>query len=196
MISGVYAGHRLEEDYYLPIYEKAEELDVPIYLHPDTVVQPVREYYYGGNWAPQVTMGLSTFCIGWHYDIGVQILRMILSGLFDRLPGLKIMTGHWGEVVSYNMYRMDELPQSATGLKKKISDYFKENVYVNPSGLCYAPQFRFCLDTFRADHIMWGGDYPYRTPENLRIFLEEFELSADEREKIAHGTAEKLLHLD
>ena len=137
----------------------------------------------------------SSFGVGWHFDVGVQILRMMMSGLFDRLPELKIMTGHWGELVSYYMYRMDEIPTQLTGTKKKISDYFKKNIYINPSGMLYKEQFRFCLDTFGTDHIMWGEDYPYRRKDQIRTFLEELDISEEDREKIAHGNAEKLLKI-
>lgn len=195
LIAGVYHGHRLDDEYYYPIYEKAIELDVPIYLHPAFPSNEIVEYYYKGNWSQRVTALLSGFGIGWHYEIGMQIVRMIVSGLFDRYPQLKICTGHWGEVVSYYMYRLDEIGKDTTGLQKDISDYFKTNIFVNPSGMMYAEQLRFCIDTFGVDHIMWGEDYPKRMPENIRTMLDEFDLSEEDREKIAHGNAEKLLHL-
>ena len=195
VISGVYRGHRLEEPYYFPIYQKAVELDVPIFLHPGIVAEPIREYYYDGPWNPQVTFQFSTMGIGWHYDIGIQIIRMILAGVFEKFPALKIITGHWGEVVSYQMYRLDEMKPSVTGLKQSISACLKQHVYVNPSGLMYPEQFRFCLDTFGADHILWGEDYPYRAPENTKSMLENYPLAQAEREKIAYRNAEKLLRL-
>lgn len=195
MLFGVYGGRQLDDPYYLPLYQKAAELDVPLYLHPGPVAQAVRDCYYTGNWPAPVTAGFSTFAIGWHYEVGVQAVRMILSGLFDRLPNLKIMLGHWGEVVSFYMDRMNDLPPAVTGLQRPIRDYFKTHFYVNPSGICNGPQFRFCLDTFGPDHILWGQDYPYRMPENIRTLLEEFDLPEEDREKVAHGTAEKLLHL-
>ena len=93
------------------------------------------------------------------------------------------------------MYRTDEIGQETTGLKRKVSDYFKENIWVNPSGMLYPEQFRYCLETFGPDHITWGEDYPYRRKENIRSFLEQFDLPDADREKIAHENAEKLLHL-
>ena len=192
LISGFYGAHRLDDHYYDPIWKKAAELDVPIYLHPDYPDHAIADYYYRGDWSHQTAALLSGFGIGWHYEIGMQIVRMIVGGVFDRFPGLKICTGHWGEVVSYYLYRMDEIPRQVTGLKKNISDYFKENVYVNPSGMMYAPQLRFCLDTFGEDHILWGEDYPKRIPENIRTMLENADIPESAREKIAHGNAEKL----
>lgn len=192
LISGFYKDHRLDDGYYNPIWEKATQLDVPIYLHPDYPNDTIRDYYYKGAWSDQAAALLSGFGIGWHYEIGMQIVRMIMGGVFDRYPKLKICTGHWGEVVSYYMYRMDEISRSITGLKKNISAYFKENVYVNPSGMMYEPQLRFCLDTFGEDHILWGEDYPKRMPENIRTMLENADISETVREKIAHRNAERL----
>lgn len=195
LIAGFYGEHRLDDPYYNPIWEKAIALDVPIYLHPAFPDGKITDYYYKGDWSQRVTMLLSGFGIGWHYEIGMQIVRMIVSGVFDRYPDLKICTGHWGEVVSYYMDRLSEIGKDLTGLKKDISEYFKENVYVNPSGMMYESQLRFCMDTFGPDHILWGEDYPKRMPENIRTMLENADLPEDVLEKIAHENAEKLFRL-
>lgn len=195
MISSHYNGLPYDDPHYLPIFEKAAELDVPIYLHPGFVSPEINKQYYQGSWSKETAFMFAGFGIGWHYDVGDQILRMMLSGLFDKLPNLKIMCGHWGEVVAYFMYRMDEIPQKLTKLNKKISDYFKENIFVNPSGMLYGEQFRFCLETFGPDHIMWGEDYPYRDKKDIRTFLENFDLSDEDKEKIAHGNVERIMHI-
>ena len=195
MLSGHYHDLPYDDEQYFPIFEKAQELDVPIYLHPGIVNAAVADHYYKGNWSEQATFQFAGFGVGWHYDVGMQVLRMMLGGTFDRLPKLKIMIGHWGELVSFYMYRSDEIPQEITGRNKKFSDYFKENIWINPSGMLYGEQFRYCLETFGVDHIMWGEDYPYRRKENIRTFLEEFDLTEEEREKIAHGNVEALMHI-
>ena len=195
MISGHYRDLPYDNELYFPIFEKAQELDVPVYLHPGLVSPAISDKYYKGNWPPRVTFMLSGFGVGWHYDVGMQVLRMMFAGVFDKLPKLKIMIGHWGELVSFYMYRTDEIPQEITGLSRKISDYFKENIYVNPSGMLYEEQFRYCLETFGVDHITWGEDYPYRKKDNICSFLENFDLPDGDKEKIAHGNAEALLHL-
>ena len=195
VMSGHYNDLPYDDESYFPIFEKAVELDVPIYLHPGRVNPQIIKHYYDGKWSPRATALLAGFGVGWHYDVGMQVLRMMMAGHFDRLPELKIMVGHWGELVSFYMYRTDEMSREVTGLKKNISDYFKENIYVNPSGMLYGEQFRYCLDTFGPDHIMWGEDYPYRRKENIREFLESYDLSEEDREKIAHINAEKVMHI-
>lgn len=195
VISGHYENRSYDDPWYFPIFEKAQELDVPIYLHPCRVDQDIADKYYTGKWSKKVQLELSGFGIGWHYDVGMQVVKMILAGIFDQLPNLKIIIGHWGEVVAYYMYRLDEIDQKDTGLKEKVSEYFKRNIYVNPSGMMYPSQFRFCLDNFGEDHILWGEDYPYRRPENIRSMLEESDITEEQREKIAHGNAERILHI-
>lgn len=195
MLIGHYENRPYDDEWYFPIFRKAEELDVPIYLHPCKVDPAIADKYYSGVWSPQCTALLAGFGIGWHYDVGMQALRMMMAGMFDRLPKLKIILGHWGEVVSFYMHRLDEIPQTVTHLNKPISRYFKENVYVNPSGMMYEEQFRFCMSTFGVEHILWGEDYPYRRPDNIRTMLEKLDISEEERDKIAYLNAQKLLRL-
>ena len=195
MLSGHYHDLPYDDESYFPIFEKAQELDVPVYLHPGMVSPAITERYYKGNWSPVATFQMSGFGMGWHYDVGMQVIRMMLAGTFDRLPKLKIMIGHWGELVSFYMYRADEIPKEITGREKNFSEYFKENVYVNPSGMLYGEQFRYCLETFGADHITWGEDYPYRRKDDIRSFLEMSDLSEEDKEKIAHGNVERLFHI-
>lgn len=196
MLSGHYHGIPYDDPSFDPLYTMAEKLDVPLYLHPGLVDQAIQEKYYKGSWSPKVQFELAGYGIGWHYDVGMQVVRMILAGVFDRHPNLKIIIGHWGEVVAYFMDRLDEVKQEDTGLKKPVSQYFEENVWVNPSGMTYDANFRYCLEKFGADHILWGEDYPYRIPDNIRSMLEDSDISSADREKIAHGNAERLLKLD
>lgn len=195
MISGHYKGIPYDDPSFEPLYAKAEELDVPLYLHPGLVGKTVQDEYYKGSWSPKVQFELAGYGIGWHYEVGMQVIRMILGGVFDRHPNLKIIIGHWGEVVAYYMDRLNEIKQEDTGLKKEISQYFEDNIYVNPSGMTYDANFRYCLEKFGTDHILWGQDYPYRMPHNLRSMLEDSDLPNADKEKIAHGNAERLLKL-
>ncbi len=195
MIAGHYHGIPYDDPSFDPLYSKAEELDVPLYLHPSLVDPAIQEKYYKGSWSPKVQFELAGYGVGWHYDVGMQVVRMILAGVFDRHPNLKIIIGHWGEVVAYFMDRLDEIKQEDTGLKYPISRYFEDHVYVNPSGMTYDANFRYCLEKFGVDHILWGEDYPYRRPENIRSMLEGADLSNGDIEKIAHGNAERILKL-
>ncbi len=195
MLSGHYQGLPYDNKLYRPIFEKAAELGVPLYLHPGMIDPEITKRYYGGDWSEQFTFQFAGFGVGWHYDVGVQILRLMFAGVFDELPELKVICGHWGELVAYYMYRSDEIARELLPCELKPSDYFKRSVYVNPSGMLYGENMRFCLDTFGPDHILWGEDYPYRKIDNIGSFLDESDLEDDVREKIAHRNAERILNL-
>ena len=119
-----------------------------------------------------------------------------MSGIFDRLPDLKFISGHWGETIPAFLERMDTImEQEITGLKKKISEYYKEHVYITPSGIMSNDQLEYMVKVMGADHVMYAIDYPYMKPDNVYGFLMDSTLSDEEKELIAHGNAERILHL-
>jgi len=121
---------------------------------------------------------------------------MILSGIFDRLPNLKFISGHWGETIPAFLDRMDTiLDKEITGLKKNVSEYYKEHVYITPSGIMSNDQLEYMVKVMGADHVMYAIDYPYMKPDNVYEFLMDSTLSDEEKELIAHGNAERILHL-
>lgn len=185
----------LDDERYAPVLETANRLEVPIYVHPGFPFKAVQEAYYSG-FSPIVTNGLSTFSWGWHAEVGVQIIRMILAGVFEKYPKLQLIAGHWGEMVPFFLARLDQtLSKEDTKLPRTITEYFKEHVYVTPSGMFTMPHFLFTLDLLGADRILYSVDYPYISNEGARAFLENAPISQEDKEKIAHGNAEKLLKL-
>lgn len=188
-------GTFLDDAQYQTVLEAANNLDVPIYVHPGFPFKAVQETYYD-RLDPIVSARLSNFGWGWHAESGVQVIRMILAGVFDKFPNLKIISGHWGEMVPFFLARLDEaLPREATKLPQTISEYYKEHVYVTPSGMFTLPHFKFTLDTIGVDRILYSVDYPYIGNEGAREFLENAPISQADKEKIAHGNAERLLKL-
>lgn len=193
IFNGECNGHFFDEETFFPIFEAAARLHVPVMFHPGEVNQKITEHYYMGSWPMQVSTVFSGHGIGWHYDAGIQYLRAILSGMFDRLPELKMICGHWGELIPYYFNRLDDmLPTKLTGLKQGISDYFRQNIFATPSGMYYEDDLMFCLKKLGADRIMWASDYPYCHPGNAATFIEGLGISESEKEKIAHTNAEKL----
>ncbi len=139
---------------------------------------------------------LATYGLGWHLEPGVQVLRMMLAGIFDRFPTLKVISGHWGEVAPYFIGRFDQsLPPSKTGLAKKISEYYRNNVWVSPSGMYDYDNLEFCIRKFGIDHILFSTDFPYIRQTDAAAFIKNAPLSPIDREKIAHINAEKLLKI-
>ena len=185
----------LDDERYEPVLAKLNELKVPLYVHPGLPLPQVQKPYYGGL-NKEVTARLSLFGWGWHNEAGVQVLRMILSGRFEKFPNLQVISGHWGEMVPFYLQRLDDaMPQDATGLSRSITDTYKLHVYVTPSGMLYLPYFEFIHKVLGADRIIYSIDYPYLTLTGAREYLERLPISQQDKEKIAHGNAEALFHL-
>ena len=199
LVTGKFEGHFLDEKIFYPVFEKAVELDVPIYFHPSMPVKEIQEYYYtshDGSWNKEVANEFGSAGFGWHLDIGIQVVRIILTGIFDKLPNLKLITGHWGEGIIEMLDRMDYMiPKSMTGFKKNISEYYRENIYVTPSGIESTINLEAVTKYMGADHIIWAVDYPYLRNETVTDFLTNSNLSDEEKELISHKNAEKLLKL-
>lgn len=178
---------------FTAIYEAAASFRVPLYLHPQVPDTPVRESCYSGL-GGKVDLTLAMGGIGWHYDTGVQLLRMILSGVFDRFPDLQVIVGHWGEVVLFYLDRIDVLSKVAKRLQRPVSDYFRTNVYVTPSGIFSQRYLRWATEVVGVDRILFSTDYPYVYQGDgwACAFLEGAELSGEDRDKIAHGNWERL----
>lgn len=195
LLNGTTGGLFLDNMKFTPILEAAQSLDVPIYLHPGVPPKPVRDIYYAGL-PGQLGYVLSTAGFGWHAETAVHSLRLILSGVFDRFPALKIIIGHMGEGLPFSMARSDAiLTAGAKHLKQRLADYFHQNFYVTTSGFFTVPPFLCALEIVGADRLLFSVDYPF-SPNTLgRDFLDNLPVSPADKEKIAHSNAEKLLKL-
>ena len=195
MINGRTGDLFLDDPSFTPVLAAAVALDVPIYLHPTPPPREVQKAYYDG-FSPLVSTRFATNAWGWHAETGIHALRMILGGVFDRLPGLQVILGHWGEMVPFYLARVNEaLPPQATRLDRTVAEYFTANFYVTPSGMFTLPPFLLALQIMGADRILYSVDYPYVENDAARAFLENAPLSPADREKIAFGNAERLLRL-
>ena len=197
MINGRVGERNVDHPDFEELWATAAELKVPIYLHPSEPPQAVKDAYYSGlgdDWADYV---FSQGAIGWHYETGVQLLRLIYGRVFDRHPDLQVVVGHWGEVVLFYAERirlMDRAMQPA--LDRPLDDYLRENVYYTPSGIFSPRYLAWTVDVVGVDRIMYSADYPYIPTTGAgasRAFLEESDqLSDDARHRIAHGNWERL----
>ncbi len=194
MVFGRTRDRNADAPEFTAIYEAAASLRVPLYLHPQVPDTPVRDSYYSGL-GDKVDLNLAMGGIGWHYETGVQLLRMILSGVFDRFPDLQVITGHWGEAVLFYLERVDVLSKVAEKLQRPVSDYFRTNVHVTPSGIFSPRYLRWAIEVVGIDRILFSTDYPYVYQSDgwARDFLETAELSDADRNAIAHGNWERLV---
>lgn len=195
-INGHIRGRYLDDQFFWPILEQAEALQVPLYLHPTPPPQAVIATSYTGNYTQEVTSLLATSAWGWHIETATHVLRLILSGAFDRYPNLQLVIGHLGEALPFMLPRLDlGLPTEVTKLKRPVGAYLRENLHYTFSGFNYTPAFLDMLLEVGIDRIMFSADYPYRSMEQARTFLEQLPVSPADKERIAHGNAEHLLRL-
>jgi predicted TIM-barrel fold metal-dependent hydrolase len=195
MIFGTTNGRFLDDPAFLPVLERAAALSVPIYLHPTMPPAPVREAYYTGL-DPAVGFVLSTSGWGWHSEVGIHALRLILAGVFDRLPTLQIIIGHMGEMIPFMLARIDDtLTPLAKQLQRPVPDYFLHNFHMTTSGFFTDPPLLLAMQVVGVDRIMFSVDYPFSTNEQGRAFLDHTSLSPADKEKISHLNAERLLRL-
>ncbi len=192
MLYGRTGEKNLDHPDFIPIFEAAAAFRSPISIHPQTPANSVRHAYYSGFNAEFDDLFAGPG-IGWHYESGIQVLRLVLSGIFDRFPDLQLILGHWGEIILFFLDRID-LMSSAAKLQRRVSEYFKTNISVTPSGLFSPRYLSWTIDLFGSERIMFATDFPYQIKENgeSRHFLETADLSEQERHNIAHANWERM----
>jgi predicted TIM-barrel fold metal-dependent hydrolase len=195
MLNGTANGQFLDHPRFTPVFEAAQALDVPIYMHPAPPPKPVLDAYYSGLPNP-LGFFLSTAGWGWHVETGMHSLRLIISGVFDRFPKLKIILGHMGENLPFSIARAEMVfGRGVINLQRSIAEYFCEHFHLTTSGYFTTPPFLCMQQVVGIDHIMFSVDYPF-SPNTLgRKFLDDLAVSPEDMEKIAHRNAEKLLKL-
>jgi uncharacterized protein len=194
IVNGHNRGRYLDDKFYWPILECAEALNVPIYLHPTVPPKPVIEASYGG-FSPMLTFMFAGPGWGWHIETAVHVIRIILGGVFDRFPKLQIVIGHLGEGLPFMLPRLDNMAMEVTKLHRPISAYLRQNVHYTFSGFNFPAAFLDLLLEVGVDRIMFSVDYPYGSMTKARAFLEQLPVSAADKERIAHGNAERLFGL-
>jgi uncharacterized protein len=201
LINGRTLDRFLDDQFFWPIFEAAEALDVPIYLHPMPPPKAVYDAYYAG-FGDDVSFMLSSPAWGWHIETGLHALRLILAGVFDRFPALQLIIGHMGEAIPFMLARIDDVLSGRTALdparkltELSIQEYFARNFHLTISGIFTDPPLRCAIETFGADKIMFAVDHPFSDGAVARRFLDQAAITDEEREQIAHTNAERLLKL-
>ncbi|HVB33571.1 MAG TPA: amidohydrolase family protein [Patescibacteria group bacterium] len=192
LINGHARGRYLDDPFFSPILERAEALNVPIYVHPTRPPKAVIEASYAG-FAPAVVDVFASYGWGWHIETAVHVIRLAVGGVFDRFPKLQIIIGHLGEGLPFMLPRMAALKPVTKNLRRPVTDYFRENVHYTFGGFNFTSTFLNLLMEVGVDRIMFSTDYPYAPMDQARSFLEGLPVSPSDREKIAHGNAERLL---
>jgi uncharacterized protein len=191
LINGHIRGRYLDDKFFWPILAQAQNLGVPIYLHPTQPPQPVIDASYCG-FGPPVSFMLPGPGWGWHIETAIHVIRMILGGAFDAYPQLQIVIGHLGEGLPFMLQRLDTMNKTATKLERPISAYLRENLHYTISGFNFLAPFLNLLLEIGVDRIMFSADHPYASMQQARTFLDNLPLSTADKQKIAHGNAEQL----
>jgi len=196
LINGQTKGRYLDDKDFWVIFERAEALDVPIYIHPAELPPPIMDTYFKGPAAALAGAGW-----GWAIDTGTHLLRIISSGAFDAFPNLKIVIGHMGELIPFHMKRIQRgftMAAKMGGgpqLKKTFSEYMRDNVYITTSGVFEHASLLCSVSALGIDNILFSVDDPFADNMEAMAFLNNAPLSLTDKEKLAHGNAEKLLKL-
>ena len=192
MLSGRTRDKHLDHPDFRPLFECAAALGVPIFIHPQIPLRAVRDANYSG-FSPDVDLALAAYGLGWHFEAGLQFVRLILAGTFDRHPKLQIILGHWGEVILFYLERLAAL-QRAAKLDKPIADYMRDSLYVTASGMFSVGYLQRCVEIVGIERILFSTDFPYqyRPGREARHFLEGAPLDKAGKEMFAHGNWERL----
>jgi predicted TIM-barrel fold metal-dependent hydrolase len=181
----------LDDSRCWPILEAAEALGAPLYIHPrapsDGMAAPFRDYRMeGAIW-------------GYAVEASTHALRLMLSGVLDRFPRLRIVLGHMGEALPFWLGRLDLMaaPGSRPALRNKLkpSEYIQRNFAITTSGFQDPQVLRFCIDKVGLDRIMWAIDYPFQPTAPAVKFIESATLSDQERAQIAFQNAQRIFRI-
>jgi len=189
-------GEYLDDPKFWEIFEAAESLGVPIYLHPTTPSPRMI--------GPFIDRGLDGAVFGFAVETSLHVLRIVVSGVFDRFPKLKIVIGHLGEGLPYWLFRIDFMHQrlvannryaTAKKLNKKPSEYLKDNFYVTTSGMAWQPPILYALSVLGPDRVMYAMDYPYQfVPEEVKV-TDDLPISDADKKKLYQTNAERVFAL-
>ena len=188
MINGNSMGAYLDERQFDPFWAKAEELQVPIYLHPADPVQPYASF---GSYKE-----LTRATWGWGVETGTHALRMIFGGVFDRFPKALLMLGHLGETLPYLLWRFDSRAKLyGVSLKRQPSEYIKENIAVTVSGMFSAEPLNCAVAALGRSRVMFSADYPFESAAEAGHFMDDVAIDEALREDICWRNAARILNI-
>jgi len=191
MINSHTNGEYLDEEKFWPVLEAAEALDATIYIHPRSpspaMAAPYRKY--------QIEHAIWGYAV----EVGLHSVKLLLSGVFDRCPKLRVVIGHMGENIPYALYRLDYMakhyPWDRPKLKLTPGEYFKRNFWITTSGVNWMPALELCIKVLGVDRIMWAINYPYQETVEATQWLNDAPLSDEQKALLFHRTAEKVFKI-
>jgi len=183
-------GHYLDELQFLPIWQALEELEVPLYIHPGA--PPVDAWNLLSGY-PYLTGPIW----GWGAQTAGHALRLVFGGVFDRHPKARIILGHMGEFLPFQLWRLDSRYKTLREqkLERLPSEYFGRNILITTSGVCSPAALAGAVMAVGEDAVLFSIDYPFESTEAAVCFLKSAPLSKVAREKIAGLNAARVLRI-
>jgi 2,3-dihydroxybenzoate decarboxylase len=187
----------MDDERYDPIFEVCQALDTPLYMHPQT---PSKDMI-----GPMMSRGLDGSIYGFGVETAVHLLRIVISGVLDRFPRLKLVAGHCGEAIPFWLYRLDHMHAAmirasrypgVRPLERKISEYVKENFWITTSGMAWPPAIEFCQRVLGIDRVLYAMDYPYQYVPAEVGWTEQVDVDAQGMKKLFQTNAETLFRLN
>src|ERR1700722_500349 len=192
MLHSLTEGPFLDHERYRPIFARAAKLNVPLYIHPADPHPAVIKAYYG-EYAKTHPMFIRA-AWGFTFEAGTQAMRLVLSGLFDAHPDVKIILGHLGETIPCTLSRIDEALSRDTPMKN-FREVFSSHFYVTTSGFFSDPALLCCIQEIGIDCIMFSVDWPYASSTAGVQWMHKTWLNETDRAKIFAGNARRLLRI-
>nr|PZN76735.1 MAG: hydrolase [Pseudomonadota bacterium] len=186
-------GEYLDDPKYWPILEAAEALDRCIYIHPRAPSNGMK--------GPLQFYGMDSAMWGYGVEVGTHAVRMMVSGVFDRFPKLKICIGHMGEAVHFWLWRINFMNSRAQRIGRApktqltMDEYFRRNFVITTSGVEDHLALEYSVKKLGADSVMWAIDYPYQPTAPAVEFMDTAPLSDEDKAKVYHRNAERIFHI-
>jgi 5-carboxyvanillate decarboxylase len=189
-------GEYLSDSKFWDIFAAAEALNVPIYLHPNALPRKMLE--------PFQECGLDGAIYGFGVETGLHALRIITAGVFDRFPKLQLILGHMGEALPFWAYRLDYMHratvlsqryESIKPLRKRPSDYLRDNFIVTNSGVAWEPAIKFTQGVVGVERVLYAMDYPYQYAIDEVSTLDHMAMSAEDKKQFFQTNAERVFGL-
>jgi 2,3-dihydroxybenzoate decarboxylase len=192
MVHGPTNGVFFDDKRFWPIFERAQALDVPLYLHPSVPVKAVADAYYK-DYLDQYPQ-LLTAAWGYTVETATQGIRMVLSGVFEKYPGLKIILGHLGESLPFSAWRIN-MALSRGDKPSTFRETFNRHFWITTSGNFCTPALMCCIMEMGVDRILFSVDYPFVPNPPGAKWMQDLPLGLEDRTKILSGNCKRLLKM-
>jgi 2,3-dihydroxybenzoate decarboxylase len=189
MIMGLTHGRFMDDKQFRPIFERAAALDVPLYIHPTPPHPSVNEAYFKDY---PVLAGAP---LGFTIETLTHTFRLIVSGLFDEFPTLKIIVGHLGETAPFLLWRTSDILSERMKMPKLFADYYRQHFWLTTSGAFSDAALTCTIAEMGIERVLFSVDWPFQRNFAGKQWMDAAPISTQQRALIFGGNAAKLLKL-